>query len=102
MTDNELKLLKYIISVNHFNGDKLDLTKSWEEQNLESDICFYSIVELKEYSKLLGLSEEGARGVLGNLTKKGFCSTMQDQDDKKLFWLHIYKEQFERIKNEIK
>ena len=98
MTDRELNLLKYIISENHFNGDKLDLTKSWQEQDLESEFSYMTIAELNEYNKLLGTNNAGSRAVLGSLVKKSLLSTGQDTEDKSVYWIYIDEEQFNKIK----
>lgn len=98
MTDNEIKLLNYITSINHFNGDKLDFTKSWEEQDLESEFSYMTIAELNEYNKLLETNNAGSRAVLGSLVKKGLLSTGQDTEDKSVYWIYVDEEQFNKIK----
>lgn len=98
LTENELKLIKFIADESEFNCDSLDFTKSFEEQRLEDEDNFISFVEIKKYNKLLGTNNEGSRAILGSLVKKNLCYTMKEEDHKPaLFWLYINKENFENI-----
>ena len=68
--DNETKLLEEFISCSAFNGDKLDLTKPWNEQILECDDCWQEIADIRSYATLLNTNNSGARGVLALSLKK--------------------------------
>lgn len=102
LTENELKLLKYITMTSSFNGDELDFTKEFEEQRLEDEDVYQTFVEIKDYNKLLGTNNAGSRAVLGSLVKKDLLTIYQDEDYPKTFWIHIYEEQFNRIKEILK
>ena len=102
LTENELKLIKYITNESSFNFDHLDFTKSFEEQRLENEDNFIATVEIKEYNELLGTTKEGSRAVLGSLVKKNLCSTMKDDISPTCFWLYINKENFDNIATALK
>lgn len=70
--DNETKLLEEFLLGSAFNGDKLDLTKPWNEQILECEDCWQEIADIRSYATLLNTNNSGARGVLGSLTKKRY------------------------------
>lgn len=44
--DNETKLLEEFLLGLAFNGDKLDLTKTWNEQILECEDCWQEIADI--------------------------------------------------------
>ena len=99
LTENEQKLLDYITVASSFNGDTLDFSKSFEEQCLEDEDMYQTFVEIKDYNKLLGTNNAGSRAVLGSLVKKKLLSIYQDEDYPENFWVHIYKEHFDAIKD---
>ena len=103
LTENELKLIKFISEESEFNCDTLDFSKSFEEQSLEDEDYFISTVELKKYNKLLGTTNEGSRAILGSLVKKNLCYTVKEEESKPVFfWLYINKENFNNIVEALK
>ena len=100
LTENEKTLIPHLM-YSTFNGDWIDLEKSWSEQEpFECGDYFESIVETREYAKESKLSVETVKGVLGSLVKKGLITLVDDvdPDDKPMSWLWINEEQFNEIK----
>ena len=99
LTANETKLLESFISGSAFNGDKLDLTKSWNEQLLECEDYWMEIADIKSYASLLNTDKNGARGVLGSLTKKGIIGVTPDEvNGEPFWWVTINEDGFNKLK----
>ena len=99
LTVQEATLLKYLMKGSAFNSDKLDLTKPWEEQELENGDAYYDVVDLDAYNKAIGANSE-ANAVISNLKKLGIIDLFDDDasDGSPMTWLIIEKENFELIK----
>lgn len=99
LTVQEATLLKYLMKGSAFNSDKLDLTKSWEEQELENGDAYYDIVDLDAYNEAIS-ANSGANAVISNLKKLGIIDLFDDDapDGSPMTWLIIEKENFELIK----
>ena len=93
LTEKEKMVLAAIISESDFNFNHLDITKEWEEQNLENGESYWCFASVKDYG--CGMEKQAARGVFGSLHKKGLI----DFDDSYgTDWIVIYEENFRRIK----
>lgn len=100
LTENEKKLIGELI-YSTFNGDVIDLSKSWSEQEcFECVDYFESIIDTKRYSRGCGLSVDTIKGVLGSLVKKDLITLIDDvdSDDLPMSWLTINEKQFNAIK----
>ena len=96
LTEKENMVLRAIISSgSNFNGDRLDLAKSWEEQELESSHAFHAFADCRDYG--CGLDNQACRGIFGSLVKKDLIKICFDE----VYWLLIGKKEFDRIKNAI-
>lgn len=100
ITEKEEKVLRAIIAESNFNFNKVDLTKSWDEQVFESGY-FEAFADTRDYG--CGLSKQAARGVFGNLSKKGLITLSEDEngDGRPLTWIIINEKNFNNIKKVI-
>lgn len=93
LTELESSYLRFLAtSESEFNGDKLDFSKPWEKQSLESG-TFYTYPRVYEFSDMSGRSTAGVRALLSNLSRKGYIMTGEDG------FLEIDQEQFFLIKD---
>lgn len=97
ITEKEEKVLRAIIAESNFNFNKVDLTKSWDEQVFESGY-FEAFADTRDYG--CGLSKQASRGVFGNLSKKGLITLSEDEngDGSPLTWIIINEKNFNNIK----
>lgn len=93
LTEKEEMVLRAIIAKSNFNFNKLDITKSWEEQRLEDPDNFWAFADVKDYG--CGMDKQATRGVFGSLVKKG-CMSISDNDG--CTWIGIDEEEFGRIR----
>ena len=100
LTQNEQKLLEYVIAESNFNGDTIDYSKHWDEQKLENEDYFLSMTNVKEYAQYLGLEINQVKGILSSLVKKELICMMEDEDDdgKPFTWLTVNEKNFYNIK----
>lgn len=96
LTEKEKMVLKSIMAESNFNMCEIDITKSWNEQKLESD-TFWAFADVKDYG--CGMNKAQVRGIFGSLVKKGLIN-IYDEDDGffKVYWLTINEENFNKIK----
>lgn len=92
LTEKEEMVIRAIIAESNFNCNKLDITKSWEEQRLEGEM-FWAFADVKDYG--CGMGKQETRGVFGSLVKKG-CMDVCDDDS--CTWITIDEKQFNRIR----
>ena len=97
VSEKEEKVLRAIIAESNFNMCKVDLTKSWDEQVLESGY-YEAFADTRDYG--CGLSKGAARGVFGSLSKKGLIELAEGEggDGKPFTWIIIKEEEFNKIK----
>lgn len=97
VSEKEEKVLRAIIAESNFNCNTIDLTKSWDEQVLESGY-YEAFADTKDYG--CGLSKGAARGVFGSLSKKGLIDLAEGEggDGKPFTWIIIREEEFNKIK----
>lgn len=93
LTEKEENVLKAIIAESNFNFNKLDLSKSWEEQRLEDEDHFWAFADVNDYG--CGLSKKACAGVFGSLAKKHLIEL---NDDDGTNWIIISEEHFNNIK----
>lgn len=98
ITEKEEKVLRAIISDSNFNCCELDLTKGWEEQNLEDPDAFWAFADVKDYG--CGMTKGQTRGIFGSLSKKNLIELAEDEggDGKPFTWIIIREENFNNIK----
>lgn len=99
LTNKEQVLLNYIANTeSNFDFCKLDFSKEWDDQVLES--VFQTIVDLEEIATATGLKKNTIKGLLGSLSKKNFIGTMDDTDGygKPMSWVIINEDYFNNIK----
>lgn len=97
VSEKEEKVLRAIIAESNFNCNTIDLTKSWDEQVLESGY-YEAFADTRDYG--CGLSKGAARGVFGSLSKKGLIELAEGEggDGKPFTWIIIKEEEFNKIK----
>lgn len=97
VSEKEEKVLRAIIAESNFNCNTIDLTKSWDEQVLESGY-YEAFADTRDYG--CGLSKGAARGVFGSLSKKGLIELAEGEggDGKSFTWIIIKEEEFNKIK----
>ncbi len=103
ITEKEKQFLEMtVFQPSNFNFDKLDFTKTWEEQKLEDGTTWWSFGEAKDYD--WKGSGKVWSGLCSSLEKKGLISTMEDEESvppfKTFIWLAINEKQFNNIKQE--
>lgn len=99
VSEKEEKVLRSIISGSNFNADKIDITKSWEEQSLEDPDNFWAFADVKDYG--CGMTKGQTRGVFGSLSKKNLIGLMEDEGgwgQPPVTWIVINEENFNNIK----
>lgn len=96
LCEKEEKVLRAIIAESNFNCNTIDLTKSWDEQVLESGY-YEAFADTRDYG--CGLSKGAARGVFGSLSKKGLIELAEGEggDGKPFTWIIIKEEEFNKI-----
>lgn len=92
LTEKEEMVLKAIIAESNFNCCSLDLSKSWEEQNLEN-FTFWAFADVKDYG--CGMSKTQTRAIFGSLSKKHMICLSEDGPDT---WIIIEEDEFNNIK----
>ena len=97
VSEKEEKVLRAIIAESNFNMCNIDLSKSWDEQVLESGY-YEAFADTRDYG--CGLSKGAARGVFGSLSKKGLIELAEGEggDGKPFTWIIIKEEEFNKIK----
>lgn len=96
VTEKEEMVLREILSGSNFNGDVVDITKSWEEQRFEDPHAFWAFADVKDYG--CGMGKQAVRGVFGSLMKKGLIDMMDDED---VEWIIINKKCFDKIRESL-
>lgn len=99
LTENERRVLEAIMEESNFNGDSLDITKSWNEQSLENEDQFEAFADVKDYG--CGMERQVVRGIFGSLSKKGLMTITKDDgclSAPPCYWLTIDERQFDRIR----
>ena len=91
LTENENVVLARIVSESNFNGDRLDLTKNWDEAKaeLESD-CFQAFADYRDYGS--NYTKHKFAGIIASLSKKGLIQLTVDD------FLLLGKTEFNKIK----
>lgn len=96
LTEKEQKLLEHwMFHGSSFNFCKIDLKKTWKEQELENEFCWEEYITLSRINKILGTTDEGSRGVIGSLQKKGLIKVVKGETDSSVL---IREEEFNNIK----
>lgn len=101
VSEKEEKVLRSIISGSNFNADKIDITKSWEEnlKYLEDGVCFNAFADVQDYG--CGMTKGQTRGVFGSLSKKNLIGLMEDEGgwgQPPVTWIVINEDNFNNIK----
>lgn len=91
-TEKEEMVIKAIMAESNFNFDKIDVTKSWNEQRFESCV-YYAFADVKDYG--CGMSKQQTRAIFGSLVKKGCIWISKDED---VEWITIGEEEFNNIR----
>lgn len=101
ITEKEREFLKAtVLKPSNFNCDKLDFSKSWNEQELESDE-WYSFGEARDYG---WKNKKEWSGLCSSLIQKGLIKTYEDEESEPPFktfvWLVVGEEEFNNLKKE--
>lgn len=102
LTEKEEMVLRKICDSSLFNSDRVDLTKSIEDQNWEDRCSYYSFAETKPYG--CGLSHQATRAVFGSLKKKGLIDIWNEEGDfsyPEVTWLTIGRKEFGNIQKTV-
>lgn len=97
LTEKESKLLNVFLQGSSFNLCKIDLNKTWKEneEQLENGI-WEDLVNLAKYNSILNTTNAGSRAILGSLQKKNLIKVYKN--DVKDSWVTIGNKEFHKIK----
>ena len=89
VSEKEEKVLRAIIAGSNFNFDSLDISKNWEEQNLEDPEAFWAFADVNDYG--CGMTKGQTRGIFGSLSKKNLIGLSEGEggDGKSFTWIVI-------------
>lgn len=97
LTEKEKLVLGRILAESDFNGDRIDITKTWGEQFLEDEEMYQSFVTHRRYG--YDMEKQAFRGIIGSLAKKNLIEVWYDEDDR-IPWIFIREKHFNNIVKE--
>ena len=103
LTEKEKKFLEIVVlNGSVFNGDEIDFTKRWKEQNIEDSDCWQTIYDYYDYPAMnKEFTMRSAVGIIASLNKKNLIHSYIEKrgyGDPDLNWLFVDEDNFNNLK----